>query len=286
VERDQLIGQALRAGIVVSSVDAKGLYAAVPARGPNEEINTDRPLPVETFRFEATSIGAEGFAANQVMSDLAQATGGLFFHNNNDLPYGFRQLGSIPEVSYVLGFRRNDAENGKYHKLKVTLSGSNPYTIQARPGYFANPPGTSGQVGPVDRKRELDREVNGVSTLADFGATVAFRLGSAQTAGTKTVMTQIHVAIEKLQFPVRDGRRVQRLNMVAALLDGNGNIVAAKEGTMDFAMTDATYARLSATGINAGLNLDVPSGHYRLRAVVQESVEGKMASSSLNIEVK
>jgi hypothetical protein len=117
-------------------------------------------------------------------------------------------------------------------------------------------------------------------------ATVAFRLGSAQTAGTKTVMTQIHVAIEKLQFPVRDGRRVQRLNMVAALLDGNGNIVAAKEGTMDFAMTDATYARLSATGINAGLNLDVPSGHYRLRAVVQESVEGKMASSSLNIEVK
>lgn len=286
VERDQLISQALRAGIVVSSVDAKGLYAAVPARGPNEEINTDRPLPVETFRFEASSIGAEGFAANQVMSDLAQATGGLFFHNNNDLPDGFRQLGSIPAVSYVLGFRRNEAGNGKYHKLKVTLSGSNPYVIQARPGYFATPPGTSGQVDPVDRKRELDREVSGVSTLADFAATVAFRLAGAPTAGMKTVMAQIHVAIDKLQFPVRDGRRVQRLNVVAALLDANGNIVAAKEGTMDFGMSDATYARFSAAGINAGLNLDVPSGKYRLRTVVQESVEGKMASSTLNIEVK
>ena len=286
VERDQLISQALRAGIVVSSVDAKGLYAAVPARGPNEEINTDKPLPVETFRFETSSIGAKGFADNQVMSDLAQATGGLFFHNNNDLPYGFRQLGSIPEVSYVLGFRQNEAGNGKYHKLKVTLSGSNPYVIQARPGYFANPPGTSGQVGPVDRESELDREVSGVSTLADFATTVAFRLGSAQTAGMRTVMTQVHVAIDKLQFPVGDGRRVQRLKVVAALLDGNGNMVAAKEGTMDFAMTEATYARLSATGINAGLNLDVPSGKYRLRTVVQESVEGKMASSTLNIEVK
>ena len=286
VERNQLIGQALRAGIVISSVDAKGLYAAVPARGPNEEISTDRPLPVETFRFETSSIGAEGFADNQVMSDLAQATGGLFFHNNNDLPYGFRQLGSIPEVTYVLGFPRNEAGNGKYHKLKVTLIGSNPYVIQARPGYFATPPGTSGQVDPVDRERELDRAVSGVSTLADFAATVAFRFGSAQSAGTKTVMTQIHVAVDKLQFPVRDGRRVQRLNVVAALLDGNGNIVAAKEGTMDFAVTDATYARLSAMGVNAGLNLDVPSGKYRLRAVVQESVEGKMASSSLNVEVK
>ena len=55
---------------------------------------------------------------------------------------------------------------------------------------------------------------------------------------------------------------------------------------MDFAMADATYARLSASGINAGLNLDVPPGKYRLRAVVQEAVDGKMSSSTLNIEVK
>jgi hypothetical protein len=158
--------------------------------------------------------------------------------------------------------------------------------IQARPGYFASPPGTSGQAAPVDRESELDSEVSGVSTRADLTATVAFRLGSVLPAGMRTVMAQIHVAIDRLRFPVRDGRRVQRLKVVAALLDGNGSIVAAKEGTMDFELTDATYAGLSATGINAGLNLDVPSGKYRLRTVVQESVEGKMASSSLNVEVK
>ena len=72
---------------------------------------------------------------------------------------------------------------------------------------------------------------------------------------------------------------MQQLKLVVALLDGSGNIVAAKEGTMDFAMADATYARLSASGINAGLNLDVPPGKYRLRAVVQEAVDGKMAIS-------
>jgi VWFA-related protein len=286
VERDQLIGRALRAGIVVSSVDAKGLYAAVPARGPNEEINTDKPLPVETFRFETSSKGTQGFADNQVMSDLAQSTGGLFFHNNNDLPFGFRQLGSIPEVSYVLGFRQDEAGNGKYHKLKVALNGPNRYVVQARPGYFAHQSRTSGKVEPVDRESELDREVSGVSTLADLAARVVYRFGSVQSVGMKTVMTQIHVAIDTLQFPVHDGRRVQRLKIVAALFDSNGNMVAAKVGTMDFAMTDATYARLSASGVNAGLNLDVPSGKYRLRTVVQETVEGKMASSSLNIEVK
>jgi hypothetical protein len=138
----------------------------------------------------------------------------------------------------------------------------------------------------MGRQEELDREVSGVSTKADFAATVAFRLDRAPAAGMVTVKTQIHVAIDKLQFPVREERRVQQLKLVVVLFDGSGNIVAAKEGTMDFAMADATYTRLSASGINAGLNLDVPPGKYRLRAVVQEAVSGKMASSSLNIEAK
>ena len=284
IEMDRLINQALHAGIVISALDAKGLYAEAPARGTNDEINTVGPLPDATFRFETSAVGVIGFASNQVMSDLAQATGGLFFHNNNDLPNGFRQVGSIPEVSYVLGFHPGEASVGrKYHKLKVTLSGSSPYVIQARPGYFAPPPGIS---EPMGRQEELDREVSGVSTKADFAATVAFRLERAPAAGMVTVKTQIHVAIDKLQFPVREERRVQQLKLAVVLFDGSGNIVAAKEGTMDFAMADATYTRLSASGINAGLNLDVLPGKYRLRAVVQEAVSGKMASSSLNIEVK
>ncbi|MGA3204512.1 MAG: VWA domain-containing protein, partial [Bryobacteraceae bacterium] len=283
-ERDQVIDQALRGGIVISSVDAKGLYTDIPGRSASDGISVTGTLPVQTFRFETSSFGMKAFTNNQVMSDFAQATGGLFFHNNNDLPNGFRQMGSIPEVSYVLGFRRGDtAPDGKYHKLKVTFSESKPYVIQARPGYFATPPAKS---EPIGRERELDREVTGVSTLADFAATVAFRLDRAPTAGMTTVKTQIHVAIDKLQFPVREERRVQQLKLVVALLDGMGNIVAAKEGTMDFAMADATYARLSASGINAGLNLDAPPGKYRLRAVVQEAVDGKMASSNVNIELK
>lgn len=287
LEQDQLISRALRAGIVISAVDAKGLYTQVPGRGPNEEIGMQGTLPVQTFSFETSTAGSAAFARNQVMSDLAQATGGLFFHNNNDLPYGFRQLGSIPEVSYMLGFHRSDtAADGKYHHLKVKLRESTPYVIQARPGYFAMPLEPPAQTKSSERAKALDREVSGVSTLADFAINVAFRLDSVQAPGMVAVKAQIHVAIEKLAFPIRDQRRVQQLKLVVALFDRDGNIAAAKEGTMDFAMADATYTRLSASGINAGLNLDVPPGKYRLRAVVQEASGGKMASSNLNIEVK
>jgi VWFA-related protein len=288
IEMDRLINQALHAGIVVSALDAKGLYTEVPGRGANDEINTVGALPVTTFRFETSAAGVSGFVSNQVMSDLAQATGGLFFHNNNDLPNGFRQVGSIPEVSYVLGFHPGEGSvGGKYHKLTVSLTGTKPYVVQARPGYFgfSKPSGGTKPIEPNTRER-LDQEVMGASTLTDFGATVAFQIDGAQQPGIVTIKTQIHIPIDQLQFPIRDKRRVQQIRIVVALLDAAGNIAAAKEGTMDFAMTNDTYARLYASGINAGLNLDVPPSKYRLRTVVQDAVEGKMASSTMSIEAK
>lgn len=126
----------------------------------------------------------------------------------------------------------------------------------------------------------LDREVMGDSTSRDFPAAAAY------VAGGPGVKVQIHVDIKTLPFPKRADRRVQKLEFVAVLLDAKGNLVAGKEGTMDFALTDATYQRLLEGGINAGLNLDAPRGEYRLRTVVQETVDGKMASSAQTIAVR
>lgn len=62
-------------------------------------------------------------ANRDVLADLADATGGFFFHNNNDLDEGFRRLAGRPEFSYLLGFSPQNLKlDGKYHKLKVTLA--------------------------------------------------------------------------------------------------------------------------------------------------------------------
>lgn len=274
-ERDQLISQALHAGIVINALDAKGLYAEGPVRPLDEPTVL---LPPSTFMTEASSLGSRLALANDAMTDFAQGTGGLFFHNNNDLAAGYRLLGTLPDVSYMLGFHPGEiAAEGRYHKLKVNFTASKPYVIQARPGYFALP---KTPPSPPDRRQLLDREVMGDSISGDFPASATY------LPGGPGVRVQIHVDIRTLQFPKQGERRVQKLEFVVALLDAKGGLVAAKEGAMDFALTDATYERLSASGINAGLNLEVPPGVYRLREVVQEAVDGKMASSVQMIEVK
>ena len=55
---------------------------------------------------------------------------------------------------------------------------------------------------------------------------------------------------------------------------------------MDLELTEATFARLSLTGVNAKLSLEAAPGVYRLREVVQEAVEGKMAATNLGVRVE
>jgi VWFA-related protein len=269
-QRDKLIQQALRAGIVVSSVDAKSLWTHVPG-GTFDEVAAEKPPPVNAYLYKESTFGAAAFVNNQIMSDLADATGGQFFHNNNALAHGFRQLGSLPEVKYMLGFS-DTAADSKYHKLKVTLREPKGYTIQARPGYFATRPA-------APEEREVDRELRGISVRQAFPVSLAFRQDGA------TLKTQVHIDLAKLRFPIREGRMVQQLTIVLALIDQTGNISSAKEGTMDFALGEETHMRLLENGINAGLNLEATRGKYRLRAVVKESVDGKMATSERTIDV-
>jgi len=109
--------------------------------------------------------------------------------------------------------------------------------------------------------------------------------GSKTANGHTPVKLDAHVEIAGLKFPERDGRRVQRLTFVAALIDSHGNTLAAREGSLDFALTAERLESLTKSGVNLGLTLEVPPGDYRLRAVVAEAVETKLTALAYAVKV-
>ena len=290
MERQQelVVDHALRAGVVINALDAKGLYSEPAARPLNERSNTTMAaMPLSTFVFEITAVGGRLDELGSAMANFATSTGGLFFHNNNDLDLAFRQIGVEPEVAYHLGFSPDDlAADGKYHKLKVRLVGEKTNIVQARPGYFAPdravpaekaaPAGQKASAGEV--RARLDRAVMNEEILAAFPVSVSVKPGPAITITA-------HVDVSALRFVPQDGRRVQHLTFVAALLDTQGKLVTAKEGAMDLELTDATFAGMAASGLNANLSLAAPPGTYRLREVVQESVDGRIATTLQTVEI-
>jgi VWFA-related protein len=280
-ERDAATDRAIHSGIVINALDAKGLWTEAPGRPFGEITQTVGSLSTATFVFETTNIGSRNDAMNAVMAEFASATGGLFFHDSNDLAGGFAQLGAVPETTYLVAFHPDtEGAAGRYHKLKVRLRKGNGDYVQTRPGYVAAPNGPG--VGPAE-PRPIDREVLGSEVVSQFPVQLSGRLGKSDK-GDPTLSLLIHVDLAKLNFAGQDGRHVQKLVFIGALLDGGGKMVAAKEGAMELALKDDTWARLAASGINATLGFTAPSGPYRVRVVVQDA-EGKMASLNQAVEI-
>jgi VWFA-related protein len=126
-----LINQAVRAGIVFNTLDVQGTGPTGISASNSEDLAGRGELDRE-----------EGSARSEVLADLAYGTGGIFFHNNNDLQEGFRKTGDIPEYIYLLGFSPQKLD-GKFHKLKVKVTGAERVSVQARVGYYALKPASA-----------------------------------------------------------------------------------------------------------------------------------------------
>ena len=124
----ELIDLAAQSDVTISAIDARGLYTASVTA--SDDVRKRDPNLVADYRRTSMSM------AENSMGELAYGTGGMFFHNNNDLDAGFRSLTQAPEQVYVLELSLDDAEmDGKYHRLKVKLD-RNGLDVNARRGYF------------------------------------------------------------------------------------------------------------------------------------------------------
>ena len=130
-QMDNLINTALRTGVTISALDARGLYTAASLADVSD---ADNGSPGWDSIHEAAAL-----ANSAVMADLANGTGGGFFQNSNDLNRGFRVTSGLAETAYVLSFSPSNRQlDGRFHTLKVTLTTPGNFSIQARRGYFAD----------------------------------------------------------------------------------------------------------------------------------------------------
>lgn len=276
---DEIIDEALKAGVVISSIDSKGLYSEPPGGSLGQESQSGRPDL--TMLHDAQTLGDRLDSEDSAMADLAESTGGLLFQNNNDLNFGFRQLGLEPSVAYELGFQPR--EDGKFHEIKVQVKNTSHYMVQARSGYFAPMKGTKIAKAPT-LQQQLDAEVSSSEDRSDFPVAVTRKTVSVK--GALGLSVQTHVDIEKLPFEQRQDRHVDSLTFVAALLDAQGRLVVGKEAQMQFALKSDSFERFSQSGINADLTLAAQPGAYRLRVVVEEGSRAEISATTQDIQIQ
>jgi len=220
---------------------------------------------------------------NDVLQALAEGTGGAYLHNRNDFTRGMKELGLAPPVSYLLGIIPDQAEDGRYHALKVKTTAGLRYSVKARPGYYALDPKKT-KPSPEAQLAEI---VAGNENRQDVPVTFAVAPPKPEDPPEQLTVV-LNIDVIHLPFQRANGRREQQLTMVAALSDDSGNFVTGAKGGIGLDLKETAYAALVKQGkpLSLEMKLGAPPGRYRLRTVLREDGTNRMTASSQAIELK
>jgi VWFA-related protein len=272
----EVIDRATKENVVINTIDARGLWVssvydastagtAVPSVSPLKTLFTLRD---EESRFAP-------------LADLADGTGGVFFHGRNDIDQGLLHAATEPEVSYVLGFTPQNLKlDGKYHNLKVTLVNKQKWVLQARHGYFA----PRGEANPeAAAKEEIQQAVFSQEEMRELPIECQAQFFKGADGVHLTVVT--HVGTEELKFRKVDGRNQDTLTITTAIFDENGTMLTGLQRVLDLRLKDVTLERVNKTGLNVKLSFDLQPGTLLVRTVVRDSEGAQMGAKNREIVI-
>ena len=276
-DESDLMDRAIRSNVVMSSLDARGLYVPGPEADASQRVIISPALNLKS-QYQRDS----ALAAEDVMAELADATGGTFFHNNNDLRDGLKRLTAQPEYIYVLGFSPQDLKfDGSFHKLKVTLKNPAGLEVQARRGYSAPRRSMDAEQQAKDEIREA---VFSREELRDIPLDLNMQFFKASDTQAK-LSVLARVDIRNLRYRKAEGRNNDKLTIVSSIFDRNGNFISGVEKTVEMRLRDETLARLPASGINIKSTFDLAPGAYVLRLVVRDAEGQTMAARNGAVQI-
>jgi VWFA-related protein len=268
------LDRAIRANVTVNTIDMRGLYTTIPGGDASS-----RGI-ISGYLAEAGITAAK--QQQDVLAEIADGTGGTFFHNDNGLKEGLNILAARPEYLYVLGYSPQDLKtDGSYHSLKVTVRNAGNAALQFRRGYWAPQRATD----PAEEDREEIREaVFSRDEIQDIPVDLQTEFfKTAESTAELTVVT--HLDLKGLRFRKVEDRNKDTLTVVTGLFDSNGNFVSGVEKVVELRLRDQTLAAMLNTRVTMNQSFSVASGRYFIRVVVRDSEGKTMAARNGGVEV-
>jgi len=277
-QSSEIIDRATKANIVINTIDARGLYVNSVYDASNSgnlfDPRSGNPLKIQFLMNEEA-------IQNDVLAELADGTGGTFFHNRNDIDQGLLQAAAEPEVSYVLGFSPQNLKlDGRYHHIKVTLMNKQKWALQARHGYFA----PRGEANPeATAKEEIQQAIFSQEEMHDIPMDCQTQFFRGANGVRLSVVT--HLQTKGLTFRKAEDRDNDSLTVSTVIFDENGNLLTGQQKIISMKLRDVTLERLNRAGLSVKSSFDLQPGTFLVRVVVRDSEGSQMAAMNRGVVI-
>ena len=274
---DQIIDAAQRAGVVVYTIDARGLVTL--------ELDATNNVPFDpNGGLEIASAGAIA-ASQDAMNALAEDTGGRALRNTN---YFDRWVGKVLDETsnyYLLAWRpeKDEERAPKFRLVKVNIIGRPELSVRAPRGYVEGPPATvsaDASAKTTANHTATTAEAELRNALADYypsnSLPTLLSLTYLNTPKNETVLTSsIQIASRGLRYG-DDGKQPAQIKLAGVILNDKGKIASSFRNQLN---VNPLSGQSETSGVIYNQHTPLAPGIYQMRVAARDEKSGRVGSA-------
>jgi len=248
-----------RSGVAIYPVDVRPVFVQTQSQSePERRMPGTGPEP--QGQDDRSSLGVPDSSADsqQILSGLANGTGGFVITNSNDLLGGLQRIAAEEDAYYLLSYTPPESKEGSCHTLRVKVDRGGT-KVRARNSYCTLKP--QDLLAGTLAGQDLDKRA-AAAELGSMAASVALPYFY-----TSPNVAQVHVAMEMapgaVRFENQKGRLHAEINLLGIASAQDGSVQARFSDTLKFDLDSEAQAREWRTKpIHYEKEFRIASGQY------------------------
>jgi VWFA-related protein len=267
------VNAALRANVTLNPIDARGLVAQPPLG------DASRPSPggLGMFTGRLAEAAAGTFQRSQdTLFALARDTGGRAMFDYNDLALGIAQAADAMTSYYILGYySANTAADGKFRRVRVSLTGGRRGQLAYREGYFADK--EFARFNAADKERQLEEALMLENPITEI--TIAMEVNYFQLNRAEYfVPVAVKIPGSELSLARRRGAARTEIDFIGEVKDEYGVTHQNVRDRMNIPLSDDTASQLTSRPIQYETGFTLLPGRYVIKFLARDGTTGRIGT--------
>jgi VWFA-related protein len=264
---------AIKAGVQVWSVDARGLVASAPMG----DASKGSPGKQAMYTGSSAMTAMSNYQTTQdTLWTLAADTGGKALLDVNDLSMGIVNAQKAFSSYYILGYYTSNANlDGKFRRIKISLREGVSGDLDYRQGYYAGK--EFSKFSTADKERQLEDALmlgDPITELTMAMEVDFFQLNKAEYF----VPVEVKIPGSELALAKKRGAEHTLLDFIGEVKDEFGSTQSNVRDKVDVKLSDTTAAELANRPYAYDTGFTMLPGKYTIKMLVRDAETGRMGT--------
>jgi VWFA-related protein len=277
---------AAKAGVVIYSIDARGLVASTD--------DPSSPIPFDPTGRLARASGGELAATQDGLYALAHDTGGRAFFNSNALSAAVTRAVQESSVYYLLAWRPENEEQSsqRFRRVEVSVMGRPELLVRFRRGF--------GEVEPAEssaRQKKAKEPARLTTPMEELHSTLQsqYPVGALPVSVTlnflnvpqrgSVLATSLKITTNQIRLETTGATQGANIDIAGLILDVEGKVVSSFENRLTIKVNSADPKSTPPESLLYNHFSAIKPGIYQVRVAAREAKQGRMGSGFQWIEI-